>query len=149
MIKPWAFTNIEQGKKYTLPPGKYYIGDLYFAIEDEQYHNILGPTQYNEGIYKSKYGSFIMGNARSGERYLKGSDDVKYDIDSGNIAIVTKSLIETNEIVGGKIYNFIDDVNVIINKGLFTITSTGFKLIIDASDEVSDDEYPTPMEIDA
>jgi hypothetical protein len=136
----WEFIPIDCNKIYTLPSGKYYIGDICNPLgELPIYENIYGNNEYKNGLYKSINNEIILVDEIVDEHYniIIGSDNNEYLNSSSTIGIVSYSLC-ANDIIGGHVYEFKYPINVTINNGIFTFTSDNFTLVINT--EIKDYE---------
>jgi hypothetical protein len=164
--KGWSFKDLLPSEEVKLPPGKYYIGDLCYIMDDDvegnPYDNVFGGTGYSAGLYtKENKGSFYVANTAYGDGAYKGSNQVEYGVDAGIIGIVNMNLIKEEEVVmegkefiedsGGTIYDFPNGVSCKFNgKGIFEFiwkrkNGLVVELIIDTAslydDEEDEDDY--------
>jgi len=146
-LNSWKFDALNPGMAYLLNPGRYYIGDITYAVEEDIYKNVFRKNGQKAGLYQSINGLFLVGNARNNGTFT-GTDNFDYEVDSGAIGIVCSSLLE-NEPECGNIYEFPDGIHVIIDDGKFTFEYDEFYLNIDTSSTFSDSETDSePMIID-
>lgn len=111
----------EEKKKATLPPGKYYIGDLCYALDDTLYDNVFGP-RYEIGLFTSKQNPahvFMMGHTDDG--LFRGSDGKEYPVDAGIIGIASEATLDPKKAPydGGSLYTFKSPVNVKLREDKF------------------------------
>jgi hypothetical protein len=136
MPYPWLFENLTEGKNYVLPAGKYYIGDIFTVIKPDIYDESFNETGHKSGLYKCIDGYIIVSEVAETNGYegtYTGSDDFEYSVNSGCIGIVSTALIKNTLYEGGQVYDFPDDVNVIIDSGRFTFETGEFILHIDTA----------------
>jgi hypothetical protein len=134
----WMFK--EGKRKHTFPPGKYYIGDLCYALQEDIYDRVFGGQGYDEGLYSSELGSFMMyGTGGDGE--FKGSDGYGYPVDAGLIGIASLACCNPEkDVYGGKVFTFDKPVECSFNDTAFTFYSGDFYLRISNHGDY-DDEY--------
>ena len=119
----WNYSQLESNKVYILPPGSYFIGDLFYVIGDSLIKNIFDMTACDTGYYKSDYGCFLVGETESSSSQYYGTDGKKYLVDNGIIGIISANLISDPDTSGGHIYKFENEVAVRINSGVFKFNS--------------------------
>jgi hypothetical protein len=134
----WTFK--QEKRKHTFPPGKYYIGDLCYALQEDIYDRVFGHHGYDEGLYSSELGSFMMyGTGGDGE--FKGSDGYAYPVDAGHIGIASLACCNPEkDVYGGKVFAFDKPVECSFNDTAFTFYSGGFYLRISNHGDY-EDEY--------
>lgn len=108
----WAY---ESKFVKTLPAGKYYIGDLCYALHNALYDRIFGP-KYNDGYYVMKNSPshvFMMGGT-GGDGEFRGSDGKNYAVDAGIIGIASESTLDPKKkpYDGGRLFTFTSPVKV-------------------------------------
>lgn len=140
-VKPVAWSFKAETSKATLPPGKYYIGDLCYALREDIYDDkVYGGQSYEDGLYTSSLGSFMM-YGTDGDGVFKGSDDYEYPVDAGHIGIASLACCNPeSEICGGKVFTFAHPVECVFNDTAFTFCSGDFYLRISNWGDY-DDEY--------
>ncbi len=117
----WTF--IEDKKKHTFPAGKYYIGDLCYALQEDIYDRVFGRQGYDEGLYSSDLGSFMM-HGTGGDGEFKGSDGYMYPVDAALIGIASLACCNPEkEIYGGKVFTFDKPVECSFTDEAFTFYS--------------------------
>lgn len=109
--KDWSHSRIS---KFTLPAGKYYIGDLCYALSDTLYDTVFGP-RYESGMYTSLTNPshvFMMGNTDDG--LYRGTDGKEYPVDAGIIGIASEATLDPKKAPysGGSLYTFTSPVSV-------------------------------------
>ena len=73
-----------------LGPGKYFIGDICYALEKDTYSQIWGDKfQYEDGCYKD-FG-FAVAGTMYGDGCYNGNDGVSYCVDAGVLGITNIS----------------------------------------------------------
>lgn len=82
--------------KVALPPGRYYLSDLCYALPDEMYDEIWGKQfNYNSGVYRRSDGAmFVVDNTADGDGGYRGSDGNTYGVDAGVLAITSEKLTD-------------------------------------------------------
>lgn len=148
---------------YTHPAGKYYVGDLCYALEDSVYTNVWGGQhKYKMGSYliesNGKQGMFSVNRTLYGDGlYLdKNSGFMEFMVDAGIIGILPYDLCDPNEIKngmihGGHIIESSTEVEFDSNDGYFVITynkndDDNSMIIIETgidSDDEDDNSYET------
>ena len=74
----------------SLAPGKYFIGDICYALEDDTYSQIWGDKfQYEDGCYED-FG-FAVAGTMYGDGCYNGTDGVSYGVDAGVLGITNIS----------------------------------------------------------
>lgn len=128
--------------KVVAPPGKYYIGDLCYALYDSTYDDVYGSTGYESGLYECKDGFFMVDHTSYGDGSYKGTDRKEYLVDAGIIGIASMKVVDKNNscIEGGQVYTFTEPVTVRFNSGVFNFTSGTKSFRIDTCGYCSDEE---------
>lgn len=73
-----------------LGPGKYFIGDICYALEKDTYSQIWGDKfQYQDGCYED-FG-FAVAGTMYGDGCYNGDDGVSYSVDAGVLGITNIS----------------------------------------------------------
>lgn len=119
------------GKTHTFPPGKYFIGDLCYALSDELYENVFGGFDYERGLYKQTNSNhfFFVADTYFGDGLYRGSDGKEFGVDAGVISILPEATMTKND--GGHIYNFKDPVKCTFYNGKFSFQSGSQRLVIE------------------
>lgn len=80
----------------TLPPGKYYIGDPCYVIDDKEWDDVLDATAYFENAGVSTFqGHQLWGHSTAyGDGTYLDQNGNEYGVDSGCIGAVPIGLIE-------------------------------------------------------
>ena len=102
----WVHKHVRKAK---LPAGKYYIGDLCYALQDKLYDKVFG-SEFDSGLYTSKKNPnhvFWLDNT-GGDGCFKGSDGNEYCVDAGIIGIAAYDTLDPEKapFEGGHIYTF-------------------------------------------
>jgi hypothetical protein len=139
----WLFESLTEGKNYYLPPGTYYIGDIFAVMRPDVYDESFNETGHKNGLYKCVEGYIVVCEVAENNDYegtYTGSDDFEYVVSCGCIGIVSTPLIKSESYDGGQVYDFPDGVNVVIDSGKFTFETDDFILHIDTTFDGPEDE---------
>lgn len=119
----WTFA---AKRVHTFPPGKYYIGDLCYVLNDKLYENVFGGQDYDGGLYTQKGSghSFMVASTAWGDGTYEGSDGNEFFVDAGIIGICPVSVLD-NDGSDGHIYDFKDSVKCEFQRGHFMFISGG------------------------
>lgn len=79
-----------------LPPGKYYIGDICYVLDDDVYTGVWGKAKYANGVYEVDGNKFAVHMTAYGDGEYMGSNKISYCVDAGNIGIVPIKLCKAN-----------------------------------------------------
>ena len=111
------------GSTHTFPAGKYYIGDLCYALGDEYYENIFGGFGYEDGLYQQNNSNhfFFVASTSFGDGLYVGSDGNEFGVDAGILSILPESMMAKND--GGHVYDFKEPVTCKFKNGKFTFES--------------------------
>ena len=125
----------------TLPAGRYYIGDLCYAMKDDVYNGVFGGNGYASGFYKTKDGIFLLNRTAYGDGSYKGSNDFDYGVDAGIIGIASMSVCNPEkDVYGGTLHTFTEPVVCTFkNGGVFEFNSGDWFLEIDTALDFDDD----------
>jgi len=124
----------------TLPAGKYYIGDLCYAMKDKIYDGIFGGNDYAYGYYTLKNGCFLVDGTAYGDGSYQGTNGFDYGVDAGIIGIASLSVCNAEEkIYGGTVHTLSEPVLCTFNDGIFEFSSGSWYLKIDTTAEFDDD----------
>lgn len=133
--------------KTTLPAGKYYIGDLCYALADDIYDGVFGNIGgYDSGLYKKNDSEFFfVDNTAYGDGMYGATDGNEFAVDAGIIGICPASMIgkgtgREKDGDGGHIYEFKEPVKCTFNSGVFTFKSGFRKLVINTEGEDEESE---------
>jgi len=137
----WKFTNTLTLKN--LPPGRYYIGDICYALNDKTYDRVFGGQGYESGLYTCDDGFFMVDNTAYGDGAYKGTNGKTYGVDAGIIGIISEKIIDKNSgsLDGGHIHTFKYPLDCAFKRGIFTFTSSGHSFKIDTVGSDEDDYY--------
>jgi hypothetical protein len=129
----------EGKRKATLPAGKYYIGDLCYALDEDIYDKVFGGHDYEPGLYTSSLGSFMMySTGRDG--VFNGSDGYEYPVDAGHIGIASLACCNSEDkIYGGKVFTFTEPVECSFDEIAFSFYSGDFHLRISNHGDYNED----------
>lgn len=139
--KGWSY---RRELTYTAPPGKYYIGDLCYALYDPIYERVFGGRAYENGFYSKDNSFFMVAGTAYGDGDYQGTDGYHYLVDAGIIGICSADLIDPKNPSwksGGKIHTFKEPVEVRFKDGIFRFSSGYTLLTINTQGEYNDDEY--------
>jgi hypothetical protein len=126
---PYEYT---KGVTATLPAGRYYIGDLCYALKDTIYQGVFGENGYAPGHYKIVAGEFMIGRTAYGDGSYLGSNDFTYGVDAAIIGIASMSVCNPEEeVYGGTLHTFTEPVKCTFKNGLFEFSSGSWYLEID------------------
>jgi hypothetical protein len=146
MPYPWTFESFLDGKNYYLPPGLYYIGDVFDVLKIDIYDESFNETGHKDGLYKCSDGLIMISEVADTNGYTGsyiGSDEFEYIVNSGTIGIASFALTNISSCEKGQVYDFPDGVNVIIDSGLFTFETDDHVLHIDTNSYAPEDESET------
>lgn len=121
---------------YLAPPGQYYIGDLYYVLDDKLYDKVFGATAYEGGFYQQKDTNnfFLVDTTAHGDGCFVGSDMREFCVDAGIIGITPVSCMAKND-GGGHIYTFKHPVECSFKNGRFSFRWGYNELVIDTAGE--------------
>jgi hypothetical protein len=125
--------NYEKTYSFVAPPGKYYIGDICYYLQDSFYDGIFGGHGYEPGLYTRKADNsfFMVDNTSWGDGEYNGTDGFGYGVDAGIIGIVSMPLGDESNVYGGKVHVFKEPVQIKFGNGLFRFHSNSKYLAID------------------
>lgn len=117
--------------KVTFGKGKYFIGDICYALADIIYDNIWGKVfGYKEGCYELGKLKFAVDGTRHGDGCYIGNDGVEYGVDAGVIGVVPAELFDEDKPTGGRIIK--------VKKELVFESNSGyFKFVIDGNENIT------------
>lgn len=115
--------------KYTLPAGRYYIGDICYALEENIYMDFWGTkNNFQDGKYVYKSYNFIVHSTYYGDGWYESNSDVRYAVDAGNIGMVHEKLFDTKKLkrmtmlgTHYSIHTFTGDISFEYDNGTFMI----------------------------
>lgn len=140
---------------HVYPAGKYYIGDICYALSSTVYELVWGDEHnYKPGTYSATYkghrGEFSVAHTAYGDGlYVDPRSGLDYTVDSGSIGIVPYNLcspknIKDGVIAGGHFIESSTPVQFQSHGGIFVITYNDNKdmVILDTADldDDSDDD---------
>ena len=77
-------------RRFVLPPGRYYIGDPCYAIDDAKWHDYINAWESG----RTWYGIWpVMFNTAYGDGGYLGTDMVVYSVDSGSLGVVPTGFV--------------------------------------------------------
>jgi hypothetical protein len=115
----------------TLPPGRYYIGDISYSLPEEVYDWWSHTANFSPGLYQYDSGWFAVDDTKYGDGLYQG-----YEVDAGVIGIVSEALFDYPD-AGyglGTFHDFEQEVRFQSRDGHFAITSGSFRLEIDTDE---------------
>ena len=120
-------------------PGKYYIGDICYMMDDDIYHDTWGRKfNYEAGVFPVKDTKFAVANTAYGDGGYQGSDGREYSVDAGVIGVVPEILWSKEKGRNGDGGRIVEVKKELIFKtdeaGLFEITIDNEELVIDTND---------------
>jgi len=130
---------------YTLEKGKYFIGDPTLVLPNSIYHGIWGNVHdYLPGIYSIFGHNLVIFHLKNDNDEYTDNIGNKYDIETGNISIVSYELCDIDLESGTNIifHEFEDDIKVFYSKdGNLNIMSSSIdiKINIGVDDDDNDD----------
>lgn len=134
----------------TFGPGKYYLGDTCYVLDDNIYHGIWGDKYgFDDGLIHTPHGDYVVASTAYGDGTFEddSTEGIIYGVDAGSIGLVPLSLA-TKEKPGIKHGRVIDVKNKIIfnaQNGQFHVTwDDRHSLTINTGDEESgnnEEEY--------
>lgn len=127
----WSYT---RQFTFTFPPGKYYVGDLCYALHDEVYDGVFGGQCYEGGLYQKGSSIFLVDGTSCGDGTYFDDHGRQYLVDAGIIGICSWDL--TNEkypsIKGGQIMTFEYPMHCNFKEGTFNFddfNGNGFTIL--------------------
>ena len=91
------------------PAGKYYIGDICYALNTKVYHRQWGRThKYDKGTFMVNYNGILYTFSVNYTRFGDGTfndnvNNLKFTVDSGTIGIIPLNLCDPKNVKGGKV----------------------------------------------
>jgi hypothetical protein len=127
----WNFETVRT--KSQIPPGKYYVGDICYALDETVYDRVFGGQNYESGCYTCEDGFFMVSSTAYGDGSYKGTNGKSYDVDAGVIGIISEKLIDqhSGSLCGGHIHTFKHPIDVSFKAGIFKFSSPGHSFTID------------------
>lgn len=132
---------------YTYPAGKYYIGDICYALSEDVYDKQWGEKfNYASGTHEMTYQGVSdvvsVNHTTYGDGvYTDTFNNIDFEVDSGTIGIVPIALCDTNKvdndkIKGGHVIKSISPINFTSKDGIFEFTFNNniMKILIDTND---------------
>lgn len=124
------------GGGHHLPPDRYYLSDLCYALPDKTYHAVWGKQfNYASGVYRRSDGAvFAVYNTAYGDGGYKGSNDHEYGVDAGVLAVTSERLMGDHEPYGGTWHDFRGgEVSFTQSGGIFVLLGPGEEVRIDTA----------------
>ena len=137
--KDWSY---KHHLTFTAPPGKYYIGDICYVLDDLVYDRIFGDVGgYDGGIYTNNKTNewFMVDGTAWGDGLFRANDYKEFGVDAGVIGIVPFSMCNKGT-SGGHVYTFKEPVTCRFGAGVFRFTYGYNELIINTGGD-DDEEY--------
>jgi hypothetical protein len=143
---------------YTHPAGKYYVGDICYALPKSIYKLVWGEKlKYAYGTHEAEYNGvtskFSVNRTMWGDgRYYDDYSDLEFGVDAGVIGLVPIALCDTEKLIDGKIRggHMIESSTPIeyhSEEGIFHISyENNTKVIEIDTGDGSDDEYESETE---
>lgn len=129
-----------------LDKGKYYIGDICYALGEEIYYKHWGDRfSFGDGLYDVDGKQFaVLSTAYGDGRYTGRNKDNAYyfPVDAGNIGMVDILLAEESEERlrnCGAVIEFDSDISLTYDAGVISIRADGVSIDINTGDDT--DEY--------
>ena len=128
----------------TMPPGEYFVGDLYYALTDEEWSDIceagiVEDTIPNRGgvyeIVSPDTGEtirFALYRTCHGDGTFEDNEGNSYDVDLGGIGCILRSKARGHNIAGGAIVTFDDEFSTGYDAGVIQIG----RILIQTDDEL-------------
>jgi hypothetical protein len=124
----------------TLPAGRYYIGDVCYALKDILYDTVFGSNGYANGHYALNDGVFVVNSTAYGDGSYEGTNGYEYGVDAGIIGIASMGVcVPENKVYGGTLHTFTEPVKCSFKNGMFEFSSGNWHLEIDTAHEGDDD----------
>ena len=126
----------------TLPAGRYYIGDLCYALKRSVYMDVFGGNGngYLSGHYKMDDGEFLVDRTAWGDGSYFGSNNYAYGVDAAIIGIANISICcPEKDVYGGTLHTFTEPVKCSFKNGRFEFSSGSWYLEIDTTYQGDDD----------
>jgi hypothetical protein len=136
--KPSRTTKKVQGTSYTLPAGRYFIGDIGTHLKANIYEEWLAYGKAEAGCFEMDRGTFCIAPTNKGNGLFFGSDGLGYMVNTGVIGMASESLLdkESKKILtkANLLRNFDKPIHFFTDEnGLFRIRSGDFNLTIDTT----------------
>jgi hypothetical protein len=127
--------------KTVVPAGRYYVGDLCYALPENLYDGVFGGTRYQSGLYtQTGTNNFFFLGGTGGDGQFRGTDGYKYLVDAGILGIVPAHLCDLNNkaIRGGKFHTFDSPVTCVAD-GCSLRLESGWNNILIPREETEDE----------
>jgi hypothetical protein len=116
--KDWSY---RKELRFTAPPGKYYVGDLCYALHDDVYENVFGGECYSGGLYQKGSSFFLVDGTYAGDGAYVDTQKREYLVDAGIIGICSWDLVNENRGTtnGGQVMIFTHRTHCLFKDGTF------------------------------
>jgi hypothetical protein len=106
---------------FTAPPGKYYVGDLCYALYNDMYKSVFGGQGYSGGLYQKGPSFFLVASTYAGDGAYVDSNGREYLVDAGIIGICSWDLVDekSRSIHGGHMMSFTHRTHCLFRDGIF------------------------------
>jgi hypothetical protein len=123
--------------------GRYYVGDLCYVVEDENWIPLLEETNYLEGEnIKYKNRSIFSARTAYGDGVYIDNYGHEYAVDAGIIGIMPMDIVHHNpSMSGGMIWEFDEEFMVSAEDGSFVFGHIRIETEEEYEEEDDDDEY--------
>lgn len=130
-----------------LDKGKYYVGDICYALGEEIYYKHWGDRfNFDDGLYDVDGKQFAVLSTAWGDGYYTGRNKDKaytFPVDAGNIGMVDVALLDRSEeylSTCGAIIEFDSDISFSYDDGVISIRADGVEMNINTGDATDDYE---------
>jgi len=121
--KDWSY---KHHLTFTAPPGKYYLGDICYVLDD-----LVNNKTDNEW--------FMVDGTAYGDGCYYSNDNREFGVDAGVIGIVPLSMCDKGT-SGGHVYTFKEPVKCKFGGGVFRFTSGYNQVVINTGGEDDEEE---------
>ncbi len=122
---------------YTLKPGKYYVGDIGYAIRPSVFDGVWMRNGFKDGHYKFGPYEFAV-HSTGGDGGFRASDGTSYDVDGGNIGLVDINICKKDTLTYYRVIESKEPITMNCTEEAFTIKGDSFDFTIYIYDK---DEY--------
>ena len=109
----------------------FYIGDICYVLNRENYDKVWGGAEYKDGQYtvpETGY-NFIVAGTAWGDGIYEDNDGREYPVDAGNIGLVPLELCERPHTDNGRVISEPGDATYTAEDGVFIITLPSGKTV--------------------
>lgn len=131
-----------------LDKGKYYIGDICYALGEEIYYKHWGDRfSFGDGLYDVDGKQFAVLSTAWGDGSYVGyhkNNRYVFPVDAGNIGMVDVALLNRSEeylSTCGAIIEFDSDISFSYDDGVISIRADGVSIDINTGDDTDEDDY--------